>query len=130
MFAFGYGLSYTTFAYRDLSITPQSGRLNEPVTVRFNVTNTGSREGAEIVELYVGEPHASVPRPVKELKGFARVNLKPDETRQVTIRLDRRSFSYYEVDKKAWNAEPGEFLLLVGASSDDIRLKGSFKLTQ
>jgi beta-glucosidase len=94
------------------------------------VTNTGSREGAEIAELYVGDPHASVPRPVKELKGFARVNLKPHESRQVTIQLDHRSFSFYDVNRKDWNAKPGEFVLLVGASSDDIRLKGSFTLVR
>ena len=87
-----------------------------------------SRRGAEIAELYVGDPHASVPRPVKELKGFARVNLKPQEAKHVAIRLVRRSFAFYDVDKKDWNAEPGEFLLLVGSSSEDIRLKGSFAL--
>ncbi len=128
LFAFGYGLSYTTFAYSNLAVTPRGGSLNEPVTVSFDVTNTGTREGAEVAELYVGDPHASVPRPVKELKGFARVILKPRETRRVKIQLDRRSFSFYDVNKKDWNAEPGEFFLLVGASSDDIRLTGSFIL--
>jgi beta-glucosidase len=128
LFAFGYGLAYTTFAYSNLSITPPSGSLSGPVMVSFDVTNAGSRSGAEVAELYVGEPHASVPRPVKELKGFARVTLEPHETRHVTIRLDRRAFSFYDVTKKDWNAEPGEFLLLVGASSDDIRLKGTFTL--
>jgi len=128
LFAFGYGLSYTTFAYSNLSVTPRDGSLNEPLTVSFDVTNTGPREGAEIAELYVGDPHASVPRPVKELKGFARVNLKPQEAKHVAIRLVRRSFAFYDVDKKDWNAEPGEFLLLVGSSSEDIRLKGSFAL--
>jgi beta-glucosidase len=129
LFAFGYGLSYTTFAYSNLSITPPRGSLSEPLMVSFDVTNAGSRSGVEVAELYVGEPHASVPRPVKELKGFARVTLEPHETRHVTIRLDRRAFSFYDVAKKDWNAEPGEFLLLVGASSDDIRLNGSFTLS-
>lgn len=128
LFAFGYGLSYTTFAYSNLAVTPRDGSLNEPLTVSFDVTNTGHREGTEIAELYVGDPHASVPRPVKELKGFARVNLMASETKHVTIRLDRRAFAFYDVKKKDWNAEPGEFLLLVGASSDDIRLRGSFTL--
>jgi beta-glucosidase len=128
LFAFGYGLSYTTFVYSNLSVAPNGGSLSQPVIVSFDMTNTGHREGAEVAQLYVGDPHASVPRPVKELKGFARVNLKPRETKHVTIRLDRRSFSFYDVNKKDWNAEPGEFLLLVGASSDDIRLKGSFTL--
>jgi len=130
LFPFGYGLSYTTFAYSNLSITPHAGSLREPVMVSFDVTNTGSRSGAEIAELYVGDTHASVPRPVKELKGFARVTLGPRQTKHVTIRFDRRAFSFYDVNKKDWNAEPGEFLLLVGASSDDIRLKGSFTLAR
>ncbi len=128
-FAFGYGLSYTTFGYGDLSISSASGSLDEPLTVSFSVTNTGAREGAEIAELYVGDSHSSVPRPVKELKGFARVDLKPGETRRVAIQLNRRAFSFYDVEKKEWRAEPGAFSLLVGAASDDIRLTGSFLLT-
>ena len=127
-FPFGFGLSYTTFAYSDLSVTPEKGGLNEPVTVSFDVTNTGHREGAEVAELYIGDAHASVPRPVKELKGFVRLNLKPGETRHANLRLDRRSFSFYDINKRAWSAEPGEFSILVGTSSDDIRLKRSFTL--
>ena len=128
-FAFGYGLSYTTFAYSNQAISPSRGSLDQAVIVSFDVTNTGGREGAEVAELYVSDGHASVPRPLKELKGFTRVNLKPAETKHVTIRLDRRAFSFYDVGKKNWSAEPGEFSLLVGASSDDIRLEGSFTLT-
>jgi beta-glucosidase len=127
-FPFGHGLSYTTFSYRNLSVTPSSGKLNLPVTVSFEVTNTGAREGAEIAELYVGEAHASVPRPVKELKGFAKINLKPGETRTVTITLDRRAFSYYDVQKKDWTAQPGEFSILVGGSSADTPLRETFTL--
>jgi len=77
LFAFGYGLSYTTFGYSNLSVTPQTGNLNAPVQVSFEVKNTGRCEGAEVAELYVGESHPSVPRPVKELKGFAKIDLKP-----------------------------------------------------
>jgi beta-glucosidase len=130
LFAFGYGLSYTTFVYGNVSVSPLSGSVNQPITVSFDVTNAGQYEGAEIAELYVGDGHASVPRPVKELKGFARVNLKPGETRRVAISLDRRAFSFYDVDKKDWNAEPGRYSLLVGASSDNIQLKASFVLSQ
>jgi beta-glucosidase len=130
LFAFGHGLSYTTFEYGKLSVTPTTGNLNLPVTVSFEVKNTGYREGAEVAELYVGDAHASVPRPVKELKGFAKVNLKPGESKRVTIKLDRRAFSFYEVKKSDWNAEAGEFTILVGASSDDIRLRDKFTLTQ
>jgi len=130
LFPFGYGLSYTTFNYSHLSITPQSGNLSEPVTVLFDVTNTGSREAAEVAEVYVGEVHASVPRPVKELKGFTKVSLKPGETRRVMMTLDRRAFSYYDVQGKDWKAEPGEFTVLVGGSSDNTPLQGTFSLAQ
>jgi len=130
LFAFGYGLSYTTFAYGKLSVTPQTGNLNEPVSVSFDVTNTGHREAAEVAELYVGDSHASVPRPVKELKAFTKVNLKPGETRRVTLTLNRRAFSFYDITKNDWNAEPGEFNILVGGSSDNIQLRAKFALTR
>jgi beta-glucosidase len=127
-FPFGYGLSYTTFKYGNLSLSPQSSDLDGPVNVSFDVTNTGSREGAEVAEVYVGDTHATVPRPVKELKGFSKVLLKPGETRHVQVALDRRAFSYYDVDKKDWMAAPGEFTILVGGSSDNTPLRGAFVL--
>jgi beta-glucosidase len=129
LFAFGYGLSYTTFAYSKLSIAPKAGNLNEPVTVSFDVRNTGHREAAEVAEMYVGESHSSVPRPVKELKGFAKVNLKPGETKRVTLKLDRRALSFYDVKKSDWRAEVGDFTILVGGSSDNIQLHDKFTLT-
>jgi beta-glucosidase len=128
LFPFGYGLSYSTFTYSRLSVTPQTGNLKDPVTVLFDVTNSGAREGAEVAEVYVGDAHAGVPRPVKELKGFAKLNLKPGETRRVMLTLDRRAFSYYDVQGKDWKAEPGEFTILVGGSSDNTPLKGTFTL--
>jgi beta-glucosidase len=130
LFPFGYGLSYTTFAYSNLSVTPASGKFDQPVTVSFEVKNQGRREGAEVAELYVSDPHASVPRPVKELKGFAKVNLKPGQSKRVSINLDRRAFSFYDVGKKDWNAEPGLFNILIGSSSDKIQLQGTFNLTR
>jgi beta-glucosidase len=130
LFAFGYGLSYTTFSYGNLSVTPQAGNLNEPVLVSFDVKNTGHCEAADVAELYVGDLHASVPRPIKELKGFAKVNLKPGETRRVTLALDRRAFSFYNIQRKDWSAEPGDFTILVGSSSDNIELRGAFTLTR
>jgi beta-glucosidase len=130
LFAFGHGLSYTTFGYSKLSVTPQKGNLNEPVTVSFDVKNTGHREAAEVAELYIGDSHASVPRPVKELKGFAKVNLKPGETKHVTLTLYRRAFSFYDVKKSDWSAEAGDFTILVGGSSDSIQLRDKFTLTR
>jgi beta-glucosidase len=129
LFAFGHGLSYTTFEYTGLTVGPQSGGAKDRVSVSFEVKNTGQREGAEVAQLYVGESHARVPRPVKELKGFAKVNLKPGEAKRVTLMLDRRAFSFYDVKKRDWNAEAGDFSILVGAASDDIRLQGKFTLT-
>jgi beta-glucosidase len=128
LFPFGFGLSYTTFKYGNLSVTPQSMPASEPVTVTFDVTNTGEREGAEVAELYVSDTHSSVPRPVKELKGFARVELKPGESKKVSLTLDRRDLSYYDVTSKQWKAEPGDFGILVGSSSATIDLKGTVNL--
>jgi len=130
LFAFGYGLSYTTFDYSRLEVTPPTGNLSEPVSVSFDVKNTGNRAAAEVAELYVGDSHASVPRPVKELKAFAKLNLKPGETKRVTLALDRRAFSFYDVKKKDWSAEPGDFTILVGSSSDNIQLRSKFILTR
>jgi beta-glucosidase len=128
LFPFGYGLSYTTFQYGNLTIAPSSADANAPITVSFNVKNIGAREGAEIAELYVGDSHASVPRPVKELKGFAKVSLRPGETKRVSLKLDRRAFSFFDVKKADWNAEPGDFAILVGSSSAKIELQGQFTL--
>ncbi len=128
LFPFGFGLSYTTFAYKNLSVTRPQGTLRRPVIVSFDVTNAGKRRGAEVAELYIGDSHAKVARPVKELKGFARVDLKPGETRRISLTLDARAFSYYDVDKKDWVADPGKFEILVGSSSDKIQLRGAFTL--
>jgi len=130
LFPFGYGLSYTAFTYKNLSVSPGQGNLDQPVTVSFDVTNNGKRAGAEVAEVYVGEAHAKVPRPVKELKGFARAHLKPGETRHISVILDRRAFSYYDMDRKDWSADPGKFEIVVGGSSDRIQLRGTFALAR
>ena len=127
-FAFGHGLSYTTFRYGKLVIKP--GAKPGAYEVNFEVTNTGQRAGAEVAQLYIGDAHASVPRPPRELKGFAKVELKPGETRQVTIALDPRAFTYYDVKDKLWRADAGEFDVLVGRSSAAIELKGKIKLAE
>ena len=129
LFPFGFGLSYTKFQYGDLTVTPSSSDLNGPVIVSFNIKNIGQREGAEIAELYVGDSHASVPRPVKELKGFAKVNLRPGESKRIALQLDRRAFSFFDEKKHVWRAEPGEFAILVGSSSAKMELQGKYILS-
>lgn len=124
-FPFGFGLSYTTFAYSNLQVAS----AGKDVIVGFDVRNTGSSEGAEIAQLYLGEAHAKVPRPVKELKGFARVNLKPGEMRHLSLVLNRRSFEYYDVAAKSWRADPGSFDIMVGGSSAKIELQKPLRLS-
>jgi len=127
-FPFGFGLSYTTFGYSDLRVESPEKSSGAVVEVSFQVENTGDREGAEIAEVYVGDPQNGPPRPVKELKGFVKIDLKPGEKKRVNVQLDRRSFSYYDPDKHAWYAPPGDYGVLVGSSSADIRLKGNYIL--
>lgn len=129
LFPFGFGLSYTTFKYGNLSIKPLSNSPSGPrYEVSFDVTNTGKREGADVAQVYVGDTHAKVPRPAKELKGFAKVNLRPGETKKVSVILDSRALSYYDVNAKQWRAEPGDFNVLVGRSSEQIELRGKLTL--
>ena len=128
LFPFGYGLSYTKFDYRDLKISPDHVSPAKPVEVSLRVHNGGSRSGAEIVELYVHDGHSSVDRPTEELKGFRRVDLAPGETKDVQFTLDRSAMVFYSTAKKDWVAEPGQFDVMVGSSSRDIKLKGSFNL--
>jgi beta-glucosidase len=128
LFPFGYGLSYTKFDYSDLKVSPDHVVPGKPVEVSLRVHNGGSRSGAEVVELYVHDGHSSVDRPTQELKGFRRVDLAPGETKDVQFTLDRGAMAFYSAAKKDWLAEPGEFDVLVGSSSRDIKLKGSFNL--
>ena len=121
LFPFGYGLSYTSFAYKNLVVSPASG---EQVSVTFDVTNTGARAGADVAQVFVGDGPAPIARPVKELKGFAKVNLSPGETKTVTVKLDRRAFSYYDVKKHDWTVSPGDFDVFVARSAADIELTG------
>ena len=93
-------------------------------TVAFDIRNIGSRSGADVAEVYVGDRHAPVPRPVKELKGFTKVDLKPGETRHVEVGLNRRAFAYYDVNHQQWTVAPGEFDLYIGRSAAEIELTG------
>ena len=127
LFPFGYGLSYTTFAYGDPKVS-KTVTTDGSVTVSVPVTNTGAVAGAEVVQFYVADPESSVDRPVKELKGFDKVFLQPGETKTVSVQLTRESLSFFDAAKHAWVAEPGRFDVLVGASSADIRGSVSFEL--
>lgn len=127
-YPFGYGLSYTTFAYTDLQVSSNTFRDVDGLTVRLQVTNTGSVAGKEVVQLYVQDKQSSLSRPPKELKGFAKVHLEPGETKQVEFSLDARAFSCFHPGYAQWVAEAGEFVLLVGASSRDIRLTAEVTL--
>jgi beta-glucosidase len=135
LFPFGYGLSYTTFKYANLTVTPASKPSENPETkpsyeVSFDVTNTGPRAGADVAQLYLSEDHPKIARPAQELKGFARVALAPGETRHITIPLDARSFTWYDVTAKAWHADPGSFTLHISRSSADPQLEGKITLPQ
>lgn len=127
LFPFGHGLSYTEFAYSDLQITPTI-RPGEPVAVSVTVKNVGDRAGKEVVQLYVRDAAASLPRPPKELKRFAKISLAPGEAQIVRFELDERDLAFYDPDRKAWVAEPGEFEVLIGSSSRDIRARALFRL--
>ncbi len=126
LFPFGFGLSYTNFAFSNLSVSPGSASSTGPVTVGFDVKNTGSRAGAEVAQVYVGDPSATVRRPKMELKGFSRVMLAPGEVRHITATLDKRSLAYWDVKTHAWKVDPGKFLVYVGDSSDNVPLQKSF----
>ena len=127
MFPFGYGLTYTRFAYSDLE-APEEARAGETVEVSFTLANTGQRPGKETAQLYVRPRGPSVERPVKELKGFAKVALAPGERRRVTLALDARAFSFWDPAGHAWVAEPGAYDLLIGGSAADIELQATVRL--
>jgi beta-glucosidase len=127
LFPFGHGLSYTTFAYGGLKL-PDKVRAGERIKVSLTVKNTGRAAGKEVVQLYVADPRSALPRPPKELKAFAKVALQPGQSETISFTLDERALSYYDPVRQGWAAEPGEFEVLVGGSSRDIRLRASFVL--
>ena len=127
LFPFGFGLSYTHFSYANLQVHPSA---DGSATVTCVVKNEGQRAGAEVVQFYVHDDHASVPRPEKELKAFARVMLAPGETKAVSVALNPRSFAYYAPEKHGWVAEAGTFHIIVGGSSRDARLEAKYELAK
>jgi beta-glucosidase len=130
LFPFGYGLSYTTFQYSNIEVKPgaeSSTGANYEVT--FDVTNTGSRAGADVAQVYVGESNPKVPRPAKELKGFSRVELAPGETKHVSVALNPRAFAYYDTAAKDWHADAGQYSVEVGRSSAETQLHADITLS-
>lgn len=128
LFSFGHGLSYTTFAYGKAIADKKVMGQDETLTITLPVTNTGSREGSEVIQLYISDLKSSLPRPVKELKGFSKVKLAPGETREVTFTIGKEALSFFDDARHEWVAEPGKFEAWIGASSTDIRNKVAFKL--
>ena len=126
LFPFGYGLTYTSFAYSHLNVVPAAGTTaaGAPLyKVEFDVTNNGKRAGADVAQVYVGQSASSIPRPVKELRGFTRVEVKPGETIHVSIPLDARAFTYYDVAGNHWHADAGKYVVSVGRSSAEATLQ-------
>ncbi len=128
LFPFGHGLSYTTFTYSDLVISQKTALPGETVDIALKVTNTGRRAGEEVIQLYIRDVFASLPRPVKELKGFTRISLQPGESRTATFHLPVNQLAYYDLDLNLV-IEPGKFLVMAGSSSEDIRLTGEFDIS-
>lgn len=122
-FPFGYGLSYTTFAYSEPKISAQRIQDTDTVTIRVDVTNTGDRAGKEVVQLYVSAPDSKVIRPVRELRGFDKIELAPGETKMVSFTLDKRAFAYWNTDIHDWYVESGKYLIQIGSSSRDIAIE-------
>ncbi len=128
LFPFGHGLSYTTFSYGKAVADKKVMGENETLTITIPVTNTGNREGAEVVQLYISDLKSSLPRPVKELKGFSKVRLAPGETKEVTFTLAKDALSFFDDTRHEWVAEPGKFEAVVAASATDIKSKVGFEL--
>ena len=124
LFPFGFGLSYTSFDYSNLSIAKDGGEF----VVSFDIKNTGKVAGAEVAQVYVGDDECSLVRPAKELKGFDKVFLKAGETKRVSIRLDEEAFRFYDPIERKFKVEAGSFTVKVGSSSADIRLTGKLEV--
>jgi beta-glucosidase len=128
LFAFGHGLSYTTFRYGGLGLSSRSIAPDGQITADIKVANTGKREGDEVVQLYIHEVNPVVKRPVKELRGFRRIHLKPGETQKVTITVPAEKLAFYDENRHGFRVNPGTFQIMIGASSEDIRARARFEV--
>lgn len=124
MYPFGYGLSYTTFEYGDMEVTP----ADDGWQVSFTVKNTGRRAGTETAQVYAGACGSEVPRPVRELKGYERVTLLPGEVKRVSVRLDRSAFCYYDINLRDFRVEAGAYRIEAGSSSRDLKLSQTLNI--
>jgi beta-glucosidase len=123
LFPFGYGMSYTTFQFSNLSVSPTTAGA----TVSFDLTNTGKRAGADVSQVYIGDPSAAVKRPERELKGYQKVRLKPGEMQHVQMTLDERAFSFWDETSNSWHVDQGPFKVFVGDSSVNTPLTTVYK---
>jgi len=128
LFPFGFGLSYTTFKYNDLKLSSKDINQNDKLLVKLSIKNTGNVNGSEVIQLYIKDIQSSIDRPAKELKGFKKVNLNPGEEKVVEFTIDQKALSFFDSKTKEWIAESGEFEILIGSSSQDIKLKEMFTL--
>ena len=126
-YAFGHGLSYTTFSYSNLTLNRKNITAKDSITVSFILTNTGKYAGEEVVQLYLRDDVASLVRPVKELKDFKKLMLQPGESKTIRFVINKEKLSFYN-ENLDWIAEPGTFQLMIGSASNDIRLKDKFEL--
>lgn len=128
LFPFGHGLSYTTFEYSKPTADAKTMSADGTLTVKLNVKNTGTREGQEVIQLYISDKQSSLPRPIKELKGFQKIKLAPGEEKEVTFTIEKEALSFFDDTKHAWVAEPGKFEAVIAASAADIRGVVPFEL--
>ncbi len=128
MYAFGYGLSYTQFQYSNLSVTPSTAPIGSRITVSADIKNIGTRDGEEVVQLYISDTHSSFAMPVKQLKGFKRILIQPGETKTVTFDLTSEEFYYFDTSSVSYKVNPGSFVIKVGGSSDNLPLTGDLNL--
>ena len=128
LFPFGHGLSYTTFAYGKATVNKKVMKIDEQIAITVPITNTGKRIGSVIVQLYISDLKSSLPRPVKELKGFSKIQLAPGETQEVTFLIDKQALSFFNDSRHEWVAEPGKFEAQIAASATDIKSKVTFEL--
>ena len=123
-------LSYTTFSFSNLAVSPTSAGANPQVTVTFDLKNTGSRKGADVAQVYVSDNHLKAPHAERQLKGFQRVELAPGDTRHVSITLDPHAFAWYDTGAKKWTIDPGKFTVHVGDNVDSLPLHTDLELTR